>query len=149
MYIRWFIDVFLKMHWRVGLNVMVIISDTCLSALSKAPSVFNVFHTSLNYFRCTWWYCFPCFPCQKLVVLVVNGRNDSDIVRASSGAILARILVQNSGFFAQFTSQQSLAVALQQSGVTSTDQSALFLFFDAWLDKVITLLYVHPVAPKF
>ncbi|BBN14841.1 importin-11 [Marchantia polymorpha subsp. ruderalis] len=76
---------------------------------------------------------------QKLVVLVVNGRNDSDIVRASSGAILARILVQNSGFFAQFTSQQSLAVALQQSGVTSTDQSALFLFFDAWLDKIDSL----------
>ncbi|CAM6098378.1 unnamed protein product [Calypogeia fissa] len=76
---------------------------------------------------------------QKLVVLVVNGRNESDIVRASSGAILARILVQNSQFFAQFTTKPSLAAALQQSGVTSTDQSAVFLFFDAWLDKIDSL----------
>lgn len=68
---------------------------------------------------------------------MVNGRNESDLVRASSGAILARILVQNSPFFAQFTAKPSLVVALQQSGVTATDQSPLFLFFDAWLDKVV------------
>ncbi|KAL2621919.1 hypothetical protein R1flu_002124 [Riccia fluitans] len=76
---------------------------------------------------------------QKLFVIVVTGHNESDIVKASCGAILARVLVQNSTFFAQFTSQQSLAIVLQQSGVTLTDQSALFLFFDAWLDKVDSL----------
>lgn len=73
---------------------------------------------------------------QKLLVLVVSGRDDGDLVKASAGAVLARVFVQNSAFFAQFTSQPSLSLALQQSGVAVSDQSALFLFFDAWLDKV-------------
>jgi hypothetical protein len=73
---------------------------------------------------------------QKLVLLVVSGREEPDLVRASAGAVLARVFVQNSAFFAQLTSQPSLSLALQQSGVAVPDQSALFLFFDAWLDKV-------------
>jgi len=76
---------------------------------------------------------------QKLLVLVVSGRDDGDLVKASAGAVLARVFVQNSAFFAQFTSQPSLSLALQQSGVAVSDQSALFLFFDAWLDKVDSL----------
>lgn len=73
---------------------------------------------------------------QKLLVLVVSGRDEADLVKASAGAVLARVFVQNNAFFAQFTSQPSLSLALQQSGVPVTDQSALFIFFDAWLDKV-------------
>lgn len=76
---------------------------------------------------------------QKLLVLVVSGRDEADLVKASAGAVLARVSVQNSAFFAQFTSQPSLSLALQQSGVAVSDQSALFLFFDAWLDKVDSL----------
>ncbi|CAK9199162.1 unnamed protein product [Sphagnum jensenii] len=76
---------------------------------------------------------------QKLVLLVVSGREEPDLVRASAGAVLARVFVQNSAFFAQLTSQPSLSLALQQSGVAVPDQSALFLFFDAWLDKVDSL----------
>lgn len=84
---------------------------------------------------------------QKLLVLVVSGRDDGDLVKASAGAVLARVFVQNSAFFAQFTSQPSLSLALQQSGVAVSDQSALFLFFDAWLDKVTIVMcrYVDSV----
>lgn len=83
---------------------------------------------------------------QKLLVLVVSGRDDGDLVKASAGAVLARVFVQNSAFFAQFTSQPSLSLALQQSGVAVSDQSALFLFFDAWLDKVTRVMWRYVVS---
>ncbi|KAJ7540520.1 hypothetical protein O6H91_10G020100 [Diphasiastrum complanatum] len=78
---------------------------------------------------------------QKLIILVISGRDEADIVKAFSGAILARILVQNSSFFAQLISQPSLLHALQESGVL-VDQSTLLLFFDSWLDKVDSLTTV-------
>jgi hypothetical protein len=80
---------------------------------------------------------------QKLLVLVVSGRDDGDLVKASAGAVLARVFVQNSAFFARFTSQPSLSLALQQSGVAVSDQGALFLFFDAWLDKVTIVMWFY------
>lgn len=76
---------------------------------------------------------------QKLFVMVASGRDDADLVKASAGAVLARVFVQNNAFFAQFTSQPSLFLALQQSGMVVSDQIPLFLFFDAWLDKVDSL----------
>lgn len=75
---------------------------------------------------------------QKLLIIVVNGIDEADIVRASAGAVLARVLVQNSSFFAHWTSQPSLLIGLGNKN-TGTGQSVLFMFFDAWLDKVDSL----------
>lgn len=80
---------------------------------------------------------FYSYAMQKLVILVVSGESESDVVRASAGAVLARVLVQNSPFFAKLTSHPSLALALAlKQTVVVADQSALFVFIDAWLDKV-------------
>jgi hypothetical protein len=76
---------------------------------------------------------------QKLLILVVSGHDDGDLVKASAGAVLARVFVQNNAFFASFASQPSLSLALRQSGAAVSEQSALFIFFDAWLDKVDSL----------
>jgi hypothetical protein len=56
-------------------------------------------------------------------------------VRASAGAILARVLVQNTSFFAQWISQPSLHLVLGQMSSESS-KSLLLTFFDAWLEKV-------------
>ncbi|OMO84989.1 hypothetical protein CCACVL1_10480 [Corchorus capsularis] len=90
--------------------------------------------------------CFPmevppliCSTLQKLVVICLSGGDDSDpsktSVKASSAAILARILVLNTNFLAQLTSEPSLASLLQQSGVAIEDNILLCLV-DMWLDKV-------------
>ncbi|XP_024543668.1 importin-11 [Selaginella moellendorffii] len=75
---------------------------------------------------------------QSLFVIVINGRDESDAVRAMAGAILARVLVQNSNFFAHLSEQPSLSLKLQQSGV-SLSASPVVLFFDSWLEKVDSL----------
>lgn len=72
---------------------------------------------------------------QKLLKIVIAGNDEADIVRASAGAILARVLVQNTSFFAQWISQPSLLPSLGQSSAISS-QSLLFTYFDAWLEKV-------------
>lgn len=75
---------------------------------------------------------------QKLLRIVVVGNDEADIVRASAGAILARVLVQNTSYFAQWISQPSLLLILGQTNSENT-QNLLFIFFDAWLDKVDSL----------
>ena len=57
-------------------------------------------------------------------------------MRASAGAILARVLVQNTSFFAQWISQPSLYLVLGQMSSDSS-KSLLLMFFDAWLEKVL------------
>ncbi|EFJ16027.1 hypothetical protein SELMODRAFT_268640 [Selaginella moellendorffii] len=79
-----------------------------------------------------------CLCRQSLFVIVINGRDESDAVRAMAGAILARVLVQNSNFFAHLSEQPSLSLKLQQSGV-SLSASPVVLFFDSWLEKVCGL----------
>ncbi|XP_057824503.2 uncharacterized protein LOC131036604 isoform X2 [Cryptomeria japonica] len=76
---------------------------------------------------------------QKIVVFFLSGGDDSDptaaAIKASAGAILARLLVQNSNYFAHMITESSLSVMLQQAG-TNLDQNLLLCLIDAWLDKV-------------
>ncbi|GLT55700.1 hypothetical protein SLA2020_287960 [Shorea laevis] len=76
---------------------------------------------------------------QKLVVICLSGGDDRDpsktAVKASSAAILARILVMNTNFLAQLTSDPSLSSQLQQAGVP-IEENILLCLVDIWLDKV-------------
>ncbi|GMY25532.1 importin-11 [Fagus crenata] len=76
---------------------------------------------------------------QKLIVICLSGRDDYDpsktAVKASSAAILARILVMNTNYLAQLTSEPSLLLLLQKAGVPIKDNILLCLV-DIWLDKV-------------
>ncbi|XP_022767783.1 importin-11-like isoform X3 [Durio zibethinus] len=76
---------------------------------------------------------------QKLVVICLSGGDDGDpsktAVKASSAAILARILVMNTNYLAQLTSEPSLSSLLQQTGAAVEDNILLCLV-DIWLDKV-------------
>jgi hypothetical protein len=69
----------------------------------------------------------------------LSGGDDRDpsktAVKVSSAAILARILVMNTTYLAQLTSDSSLSVLLQQAGVPVEDNILLCLI-DIWLDKV-------------
>ncbi|MCO5560314.1 hypothetical protein L7F22_013926 [Adiantum nelumboides] len=72
---------------------------------------------------------------QKLLKIVIVGTGEADTVRASAGAVLARILVQNSLFFAQWISQPSLVSMLGQFS-SKTSENLLFTYIDSWLEKV-------------
>ena len=78
-----------------------------------------------------------CF--QKLIAICLSGGDDRDpsktAVKASSAAILARILVMNSNYLAQLMSDQSTLLLLQKAGVSIKDNILLCLV-DIWLDKV-------------
>ncbi|MBA0734832.1 hypothetical protein Gogos_018723 [Gossypium gossypioides] len=74
----------------------------------------------------------------KLVVICLSG-DDGDpskmAVKASSAAIIARVLVMNTNYLAQLTSEPSLSSVLQQTGVAIEDNILLSLV-DVWLNKV-------------
>ncbi|KAK8518167.1 hypothetical protein V6N12_017325 [Hibiscus sabdariffa] len=76
---------------------------------------------------------------QKLVVICLSGREDGDpsntAIKASSAAILARILVMNNNYLAHLTSQPSLSSLLRRTGV-SVEYHILLSLVDIWLDKV-------------
>ncbi|KAF3955669.1 hypothetical protein CMV_019131 [Castanea mollissima] len=76
---------------------------------------------------------------QKLIVMCLSGGDDYDpsktAVKASSAAILARILVMNTNYLAQLMSEQSLLLLLQKASVPIKDNILLCLV-DIWLDKV-------------
>ncbi|KAL5540225.1 hypothetical protein UlMin_044171 [Ulmus minor] len=76
---------------------------------------------------------------QKLVVICLSGGDDYDpsksAVKASSAAILARVLVTNTNYFAQLSAESSLLGLLQNSGV-SIEENVLLALVDIWLDKV-------------
>ncbi|KAF9597980.1 hypothetical protein IFM89_023465 [Coptis chinensis] len=78
---------------------------------------------------------------QKLIVICLSGGGDRDplrtAVKTSSAAILARVLVTNTDYFAHLTSESSLSLALQQGGV-SVKESVLLCLVDVWLEKVLT-----------
>ncbi|XP_075486233.1 uncharacterized protein LOC142525826 isoform X1 [Primulina tabacum] len=75
----------------------------------------------------------------KLFVICLTGGDDHDplktAVKASSAAILARILVMNTNYLAQLISEQSLLAHLQEAGF-SNDENILICLADVWLDKV-------------
>uniref|UniRef100_A0A7N0T6K4 Importin N-terminal domain-containing protein n=1 Tax=Kalanchoe fedtschenkoi TaxID=63787 RepID=A0A7N0T6K4_KALFE len=74
---------------------------------------------------------------QKLVVISLNGGDDHNpsktAVRASSASILARILVMNSNYLAQLTSDPTLPLLLQKAGLSVTENILLCLV-DIWLE---------------
>ncbi|PON51222.1 Coatomer beta subunit [Parasponia andersonii] len=76
---------------------------------------------------------------QKLIVICLSGGDEYDpsktAVKASSAAILARILVTNTNYLAQLTAEPSLSLLLQNSGV-SIEENVLLGLVDIWLDKV-------------
>nr|XP_017243835.1 PREDICTED: importin-11-like isoform X2 [Daucus carota subsp. sativus] len=76
---------------------------------------------------------------QKLIVICLIGGDNHDpsktTVKASSAAILARILVMNTNYLAQLTTQPSLLVLLQQAGFLS-EEGVLLCLVDIWLDKI-------------
>lgn len=76
---------------------------------------------------------------QKLIVICLSGGDDLDpaktAVKASSAAILARILVMNTNYLGQLTAEPSLQLLLQQAGA-AVEESILLCLVDIWLDKV-------------
>ncbi|XP_044491720.1 importin-11 isoform X2 [Mangifera indica] len=76
---------------------------------------------------------------QKLIVICLSGGDDRDpsktAVKASSAAILARILVMNTNYLAQLTSEPSVSLLLQQAGIP-IEENILLCLIDIWLDKV-------------
>ncbi|KAL7136202.1 hypothetical protein ABFS83_10G013500 [Erythranthe nasuta] len=75
---------------------------------------------------------------QKLIVICLSG-DDHDpsktAVKTTSAAILARILVMNTNYLAQLTSEPSFFTHLQQAGF-SNEENILLCLVDVWLDKV-------------
>ncbi|KAG7965123.1 hypothetical protein I3843_09G207900 [Carya illinoinensis] len=76
---------------------------------------------------------------QKLITVSLRGGDDRDpsktAVKASSAAILARLLVMNTNYLARLTSEQSTFLLLQKAGIPIKDNILLCLV-DVWLDKV-------------
>ncbi|KAL5809072.1 hypothetical protein ACOSQ3_029763 [Xanthoceras sorbifolium] len=76
---------------------------------------------------------------QKLILICLSGGDDRDpsktAVKASSAAILGRILVMNTNYLAQLTSEPSLSLLLQQAGIP-IEENILLCLVDIWLDKV-------------
>ncbi|RLN33595.1 importin-11 [Panicum miliaceum] len=76
---------------------------------------------------------------QKLIFISLSqddGQNPSrTAVRASSGAILARLLVMNTNFSAQLLSEPPLLASIQQAGI-AVNNNLLISLIDMWIDKV-------------
>lgn len=76
---------------------------------------------------------------EKLIVICLSGEEDHDpsntSVKTASATILARILVTNTNFLAQLTSEPSLLLPLQKVGFT-IQNNILLCLVDIWLDKV-------------
>ncbi|KAJ1381211.1 Importin-beta, N-terminal domain [Sesbania bispinosa] len=76
---------------------------------------------------------------QKLIVICLSGGDDRDpsktSVKASSAAILARLLVMNTNSLAQLTSDPSTSLLLQTSSIP-VQENILLCLVDIWLDKV-------------
>ncbi|XP_068644201.1 uncharacterized protein [Aristolochia californica] len=83
---------------------------------------------------------------QKLIIICLSGGDDHDpskaSVKASGGAILARLLVMNSSYLAHLIAQPSFSVALQQAGI-SVDQNIILCIADLWLDKIDNMTAVQ------
>ncbi|KAM7265594.1 hypothetical protein ACFE04_003277 [Oxalis oulophora] len=76
---------------------------------------------------------------QKLVVVCLSRGDEHNpsrtAVKASSAAILARVLVMNTNYLGQLTSDHSLSLILQNASVT-VEENILLCLVDTWLDQV-------------
>ncbi|CAI5946817.1 unnamed protein product [Closterium sp. NIES-64] len=73
---------------------------------------------------------------QKLLLIIIGPTEYSDLVRGTCATVLARVVLQNSSYFAQFISADSTRHLLQQQSAAKGNAPPLALFLDAWLDKV-------------
>ncbi|XP_020235695.1 importin-11 isoform X3 [Cajanus cajan] len=76
---------------------------------------------------------------QKLIVICLSGGDDHDpsktSVKASSAAILARLLVMNTNSLAQLASDPSTSLLLQTASIP-VQENILLCLVDIWVDKV-------------
>ncbi|OIW01168.1 hypothetical protein TanjilG_10329 [Lupinus angustifolius] len=76
---------------------------------------------------------------QKLIVICLSGGDDCDpsktSVKASSAAILARLLVMNTNSLAQLASDSSTSLLLQAASIP-VQENILLCLVDIWVDKV-------------
>uniref|UniRef100_A0A0E0EGH6 Importin N-terminal domain-containing protein n=1 Tax=Oryza meridionalis TaxID=40149 RepID=A0A0E0EGH6_9ORYZ len=76
---------------------------------------------------------------QKLIFICLNQDDEHNpsrtTVRASAGAILARLLVMNTNFTGQLLSEPALLTSIQQTGI-SVNNNLLLSLVDMWIDKV-------------
>ncbi|KAG4377756.1 hypothetical protein GLYMA_18G203900v4 [Glycine max] len=76
---------------------------------------------------------------QKLIVICLSGGDDHDpsktSVKASSAAILARLLVMNTNSLAQLASDPSTSQLLQTASIP-VQENILLCLVDIWVDKV-------------
>ncbi|CAK8541978.1 unnamed protein product [Lathyrus sativus] len=76
---------------------------------------------------------------QKLIVICLSGGDDRDpsktSVKASSAAILARVLVMNTNSLAQLASDPSTSQLLQTASIP-VQENILLCLVDIWVDKV-------------
>jgi hypothetical protein len=76
---------------------------------------------------------------QKLIVICLSGGDDRDpsktSVKASSAAILARLLVMNTNSLAQLASDPSTSQLLQTASIP-VQENILLCLVDIWVDKV-------------
>lgn len=76
---------------------------------------------------------------QKLIFISLSQDDEHNpsrtAVRASSGAILAKLLVMNTNFSAQLLSEPALLANIQQAGI-SVNNNLLLSLVDMWIDKV-------------
>lgn len=79
-------------------------------------------------------------------MICLSGGDDHDpskaSVKASSVAILARILVMNTNHLAQLTSEPSLSLLLHQAGMP-IEENILLCLVDIWLDKVCVVSFCN------
>ncbi|PHU06918.1 hypothetical protein BC332_23407 [Capsicum chinense] len=85
---------------------------------------------------------------QKLIIMCLTEGDDRDpskvAVKASSSALLVRILVMNTNYLAQLTSDPSLFTHLQKFGFPS-EENILLCLVDVWLEKLTSdpSLFTH------
>uniref|UniRef100_A0A0E0QD39 Importin N-terminal domain-containing protein n=1 Tax=Oryza rufipogon TaxID=4529 RepID=A0A0E0QD39_ORYRU len=76
---------------------------------------------------------------QKLIFICLNQDDEHNpsrtTVRASAGAILARLLVMNTNFTGKLLSEPALLTSIQQTGI-SVNNNLLLSLVDMWIDKV-------------
>ncbi|RYR61861.1 hypothetical protein Ahy_A04g019098 isoform A [Arachis hypogaea] len=76
---------------------------------------------------------------QKLILICLSGGDDRDpsktSVKASSAAILARLLVMNTNSLAQLASDPSTSLLLQTASIP-VQENILLCLVDIWVDKV-------------
>lgn len=74
-----------------------------------------------------------------MIVICLSGGDEHDpsktAIKASAAAILARILVMNTNYLGQLTSEPLLLVQLQNIGFPN-EENILLCLVDVWLDKV-------------